>query len=88
LRGFSRATAWRTWRSPLETGEWAALVHVNPGPEHDLTALERMWLTNQPEMRYDFRELLSHLIERHLALDPTPVFPEPFQTMGELDLVV
>jgi len=47
-----------------------------------------MWLTNQPEMRYDFRELLSHLIERHLALDPTPVFPEPFQTMGELDLVV
>jgi uncharacterized protein (DUF1501 family) len=43
-------------------------------------------LTDQPQMRYDFRELHSHLIERHLALDPAPVFPEPFQRTGELDL--
>ena len=45
-------------------------------------------LTDQPQMHYDFRELHSHLLERHLALDPTPVFPEPFQTTGDLDLVV
>jgi uncharacterized protein (DUF1501 family) len=43
-------------------------------------------LTDQPQMRYDFRELHSHLLERHLALDPAPVFPEPFQATGELDL--
>jgi uncharacterized protein (DUF1501 family) len=45
-------------------------------------------LTEQPAMRYDFRELHAQLIERHLGLDPAPVFPEPFQTTGELDLVV
>ena len=45
-------------------------------------------LTDQPQMRYDFRELHSHLLEHHLALDPAPVFPEPFQATGELDLVV
>ena len=45
-------------------------------------------LTEQPAMRYDFRELHAQLIERHLGLDPGPVFPEPFQTTGELDLVV
>jgi len=42
--------------------------------------------TEQPAMRYDFRELHSHLLERHL--DPAPVFPEPFHATGELDLVV
>ncbi len=50
-------------------------------PEADL-------LTEQPAMRYDFRELHAQLIERHLGLDPAPVFPEPFQTTGELDVVV
>jgi hypothetical protein len=39
-------------------------------------------------MRCDFREVHAQLIERHLGLDPAPVFPEPFQTTGELDLVV
>ena len=45
-------------------------------------------LADQPAMRYDFRDLHSHLLERHLGLDPAPVFPEPFQVTGELDLVV
>jgi uncharacterized protein (DUF1501 family) len=58
---------------------------VNGGMTGELT--ESDLLTDQPQMRYDFRELHSHLIERHLGLDPAPVFPEPFQTTGELDLV-
>ncbi len=45
-------------------------------------------LTEQPVMRYDFRELHAQLIERQHGLDPAPVFPEPFQVTGELDLVV
>ena len=45
-------------------------------------------LTEQPAMRYDSRELHAQLIERHLGLDPAPVFSVPFQATGELDLVV
>jgi len=59
---------------------------VRGGMTGELT--EADLLTDQPQMRYDFRELHAQLIERHLGLDPAPVFPEPFQTTGELDLVV
>ena len=44
-------------------------------------------LGDQPPMRYDFRDLYAHLMERHLSLDPGPVFPEPFARSGELALL-
>lgn len=45
-------------------------------------------LIDQPGMRYDFREVYSQLISRHLGLDPGPVFPESFTSTGELDLIL
>ncbi|MHC4547875.1 MAG: DUF1501 domain-containing protein [Planctomycetota bacterium] len=51
------------------------------------TLTEADLLADQPAMRYDFREIYSHLIERHLLLDPAPVFPEAFPATGELDLI-
>lgn len=51
----------------------------------DLT--EADLLEEQPPMRYDFREIYGHIVERHLDLDPAPLFPEPFARTGELLLV-
>jgi len=44
-------------------------------------------LGDQPPMRIDFRDLYTHLIGRHLDLDPAPVFPEPFARTGALALL-
>ena len=58
---------------------------VRGGVTGELT--EADLLAEQPGMRYDFREVYSHLIEHHLGLDPSAVFPEPFEVTGELALV-
>ena len=49
--------------------------------------MRRTTSVDQPSMRYDFRELYAHLLERHLDADPALVFPEAFARTGELALL-
>jgi len=43
-------------------------------------------LERQPGYSYDFRELYSDLIENHIGAAAAPIFPEPYQTTGDISV--
>ncbi|MDH3591268.1 MAG: DUF1501 domain-containing protein [Planctomycetota bacterium] len=42
---------------------------------------------NQPDFGYDFRELYADVVDNHLGLASSPIFPEAFQNTGDIRLL-